>query len=207
MPCRDDKGPSDPAANMRRMRFRVATAALVVAAGAADAVGRHESAYYLLVAAVPAAAIAALTALGAILDRTAAQPIDRVLAVLSALVLPFLLLATAVRAPLVAEVPPPAIAITGLVACLGVLSLQAVVVAASLLGGPRLTQPGYNGRAAAASRARSINGWTKTNEPTGTPSETATATTSSGARGGEPPATPGRSRGSGRVHIASATRR
>src|SRR5918999_910646 len=197
MPCRDDKGPSDPAANMRWMRFRVATAALVVAAGAADAAGLHESAYYLLVAAVPAAAIAALTALGAILDRSAAEPTDRLLAVLSALVLPFLLLATAVRAPLVAEMPPPAIAITGLVGCLAVLSLQAVVVAASILGGDR-----YNGSAAAASRARSISGWTKTKEPMVTASAAATATTSSGSRGGEPPATTGRSRGSGRGHIA-----
>jgi hypothetical protein len=192
---------------MRRMRFRVATAALVVGAGIADAGGMHEPAYYLLVAAVPAAAIAALTALGAIVDRTAAAPTDRVLAALSALALPFLLVATAVRAPLVAEVPPPAIAITGLVGCLAVLSLQAVVVAATILGGARVTQPGYNGSEAAASRARSINGWTKTNEPIVTASEAPTATTSNGSRGGEPPATAGRSRGSGRVHIASATRR
>jgi hypothetical protein len=184
------------------MRFRVATAALVVGAGVADAAGSHAPAYYLLVAAVPAAAIAALTALGAILDRTAAEPTDRLLAVLSALVLPFLLLATAVRAPLVADVPPPAVAITGLVGCLAVLSLQAVVVAASILGGER-----YNGSAAAASRAKSISGWTKMNEPTVTASEAATATTSSASRGGEPPATAGRSRGSGRVHIASATRK
>jgi len=187
---------------MRRMRFRVATAALVVAAGVADAAGMHETAYYSLVAAVPAAAIAALTALGAILDHSAAAPTDRLLAVLSALVLPFLLLATAVRAPLVAEVPPPAIAITGLVGCLAVLSLQAVVVAATLLD-----RSLYSGSAAAASRARSINGWTNRNEPIVIPSEAATAVTRSGSRGGEPPATAGRSRGSGRVHIASATRR
>jgi xanthosine utilization system XapX-like protein len=184
------------------MRFRVATAALVVGAGIADAAGAHAQAYYLLVAAVPAAAIAALTALGAVLDRTAAAPTDRVLAILSGLVLPFLLLATAVRAPLASEVSPPAIAITGLVGCLAVLSLQAVVVAAALLERSR-----HSGSAAAASRARSINGWTKTNEPTVTPSEAATATTSNGSRAGEPPATAGRSRGSGRVHIASATRR
>src|ERR687891_429183 len=162
------------------MRFRVATAALVVAAGAADAAGLHESAYYLLVAAVPAAAIAALTALGAVLDRSAAAPTDRLLA----------------------EVPPPAIAITGLVGCLAVLSLQAVVVAATLLD-----RSLYSGSAAAASRARSIKRWTNRNEPIVTPSDAATAVTRSGSRGGEPPATAGRSRGSGRVHIASATRR
>jgi hypothetical protein len=167
---------------MRRMRFRVATAALVVAAGIADALGMHESAYYLLVAAVPAAAIAALTALGAILDRTAAAPTDRLLAVLSALVLPFLLLATAVRAPLVAEVPPPAIAITGLVGCLAVLALQAVVVAATLLD-----RSLYSGSAAAASRARSITGSTAMNVATVIARHAATVPWRSQSRGGEPP--------------------
>ena len=119
------------------MMLRVATAALVAGAAAADAAGAHELAYYLLVAAVPAAAVAALSAFGAILDGSAAEPADRTLAVLSALVLPFLLLATAVRAPLVPDVPPPAVGASALVGCLGVFALQALVVAASQLVGTR----------------------------------------------------------------------
>ena len=91
------RGASDPAAKVRAMRLRLATAALAVGALCADSAGAHGLAYYLLVAAVPVAALAALTGLGAILDGSAAEPADRGLAALSALVLPFLLLAATTR--------------------------------------------------------------------------------------------------------------
>jgi hypothetical protein len=112
------------------MSLRLATAILVVAAFAADAAGEHSLAYYALVASVPAAALAALLALGAILDGSAAEPADRVSASLAAVLLPCLLLATAVRAPLVVDAPPPAVGVAAMLGCLAVLALQGLVAAA-----------------------------------------------------------------------------
>ena len=115
------------------MRLRLAAATLVLAALLADGAGEYGLAYYALVAAVPVAAIAALYGLGAVLDGSAAEPLDRVSLALSALGLPLLLLATALRAPLVGEGPPPRLGVTVLVPCLAVLVLQAVLTGASAL--------------------------------------------------------------------------
>jgi len=108
---------------------RLLTVALVLAAALADAAGAHSLAYYTLVAAVPVGAVAALLALGAILDGSAAEPVDRGLAALSALVLPFVLLGTAVRAPLLVDGPPPAIGVTCVVVCLVLFAAQALLAA------------------------------------------------------------------------------
>ena len=108
---------------------RLLTVALVIAAALADAAGGHSLAYYALVAAVPVGAVAALLALGAILDGSAAEPVDRGLAALSALVLPFVLLGTAVRAPLLVDGPPPAIGVTCVVVCLVLFAAQALLAA------------------------------------------------------------------------------
>ena len=135
------EGPSGPVANMRAMSLRLVTVALVLAAVCADVSGEHALAYYALVAAVPAAAVAALAALGAILDHTAAEPADRASAILCALLLPFLLLATAVRAPLLAEGPPPAVGVAAVVCCLGILALQGLVAAAVVVERTRLGVP------------------------------------------------------------------
>ncbi len=124
------------------MSLRTATAALVLGAFAADVSGAHALAYYALVAAVPAGALAALLALGAIHDGSAAEPADRASAALAAVLLPFLLLATAVRAPLLADGPPPAAGIVAILCCLGVLALQGLVVAAVAVERLRVGQLG-----------------------------------------------------------------
>ena len=82
------------------MTTRLASVCLVLGAALADAAGQHALAYYALVAAVPVVAVAALSGLGDVLDGSAAEPHDRGIALLSALALPFVLLGTAVRAPL-----------------------------------------------------------------------------------------------------------
>jgi hypothetical protein len=89
------------------MTMRLASVLLVVGAALADAVGSHSLAYYALVVAVPLVALAALSALGDVLDGTAAEPHDRGMA--ASPPLPLVLLAAAVRAPLLADGPPPAI--------------------------------------------------------------------------------------------------
>ena len=104
---------------------------LVASAALADAAGAHGFAYYALVAAVPVSAVAALCAIGYVLDGSAATPRDRSLAVLSALTSALVLLAAASRAPLVEGAPPPAIGVGAVVACLALHALHALLAAAS----------------------------------------------------------------------------
>ena len=106
---------------------RLATVALVLLAALADTADAHALAYYALVASVPLGAVAALLALGAVLDGNAPTPLDRTLAALSAAALPFLVLGTAVRAPLLAGGPPPAVGVTCVVACLALFAVQALL--------------------------------------------------------------------------------
>ena len=112
---------------MRVVNLRLLTIGLVLGAAPADGLGGHELAYYLLVPAIPIGAIVALDALGSVLDRSAAEPLDRVLAALSAAALPFLLLGTAVRAPLLENRPPPTIGITCIVVCLAIFAVQGLL--------------------------------------------------------------------------------
>ena len=123
------------------MTMRLASVALVLGAAIADAAGQHGVAYYALVAAVPAVALAALWALGDVLDGSAALPQDRAAAVLTALALPFVLLGTAVRAPLLEEGPPPAIGVTAVVVALALFAAQALVVATTVPRRVAATEP------------------------------------------------------------------
>jgi len=109
------------------MTLRLASVGLVLGAALADATGHHALAYYFLVTAVPVVAVAALSALGDVLDGSAAEPHDRGIAMLSALALPFVLLGTAVRAPLLAEGPPPVIGVTAVMLALAIFAIQALV--------------------------------------------------------------------------------
>ena len=109
------------------MTLRLASVGLVLGAALADATGHHALAYYFLVTAVPVVAVAALSALGDVLDGSAAEPHDRGVAMLSALALPFVLLGTAVRAPLLTEGPPPVIGVTAVMMALAIFAIQALV--------------------------------------------------------------------------------
>ena len=111
------------------MTLRLASISLVLGAALADAAGEHSLAYYALVAAVPVVAVTALSGLGDVLYGSAAEPHDRGIAMLSALALPFVLLGTAVRAPLLSEGPPPAIGVTVVVLALVIFAVQALVTA------------------------------------------------------------------------------
>jgi hypothetical protein len=113
------------------MTMRLGSVSLVLGGAIADAAGQHALAYYALVAAVPVVALAALSALGDVLDGTATLPHDRAAAVLTALALPFVLLGTAVRAPLLADVPPPAIGVSAVVVALALFALQALIAASA----------------------------------------------------------------------------
>lgn len=114
------------------MILRLASIALVLGAALADATGHHALAYYALVTAVPVVAVTALSGLGDVLDGSAAEPHDRGIALLSALALPFVLLGTAVRAPLLSDGPPPAIGVTAVVLALAIFAVQALVTATTV---------------------------------------------------------------------------
>lgn len=114
------------------MGTRFASALLVVGATLADAAGEHALAYYALVAAVPLAAVAALCAVGNVLDGSAAGPLDRRLTVLSGLAASLVLLAAAARAPLVEGASPPALGVAAVVSCLAVFALQAFIAATTI---------------------------------------------------------------------------
>jgi hypothetical protein len=104
--------------------------ALLVLAGIGDAAGLHQLSFFLLVCAVPAAAIAALVVLDA--SFTSGGAVRRLAyAWLNGLALVFLLVATAARAPARGDVPR--VAVSAFVACLLVLAAEALVA-----GGPTL---------------------------------------------------------------------
>jgi hypothetical protein len=114
---------------------RLLPVALVVSAAAADARELHEVAFYLLVAAVPAAAVSALSLFGDALDLPGDGAV-RLQAALGALGLVLVLVAAAIRGQNpVTEVPP--VAATALVACLSVFGLQTVAALAWPLAASR----------------------------------------------------------------------
>ena len=114
------------------MAARSLPAALAFIAVLADARGRHELAYWLVVAAVPAAAAGALTLFGALAEvapRTDEEAELRVLTTFAAIAAGLVVLAAAVRSPARLDVTVPALGTSALVAALSLYCLQALVVA------------------------------------------------------------------------------
>jgi hypothetical protein len=109
------------------MGRRAAPVGLVIAAAAADAAGAHGLAFYALLLAVPASAVAALDAFGRVLDAST----DHVHLVLWTLVLALVVAGAAVRAPAVTEGAVPALARSALLGCLAVFCVQAAVAVAA----------------------------------------------------------------------------
>ena len=101
---------------------------LVLAATAADGAGAHGVAFYALLLAVPAAAVAAFDALGHVLDSAR----DHLHLLLWTTVLALVVVGAAVRASAVAG-GVPSLARTTLLACLGVFCVQAAAAVASEL--------------------------------------------------------------------------
>ena len=95
----------------------------MIAAAAADGAGAYGLAFYALLLAVPAAAVAALDAFGNVLDG--AQ--NHLHALLWSAVLALVVVGAAVRAPAVTEGAVPALARSALLACLAVFCVQAAV--------------------------------------------------------------------------------
>ena len=111
------------------MARRAIPVGLVIAAAAADGAGSHQIAFYALLLAVPAAAVAALDAFGRVLDGAD----EHLHALLWTIVLGLVVVGCAVRASAVG--PVPSLARSALLACLAVFCVQAAVSAARELRG------------------------------------------------------------------------
>jgi len=113
------------------MTRRAIPVGLVIAAAAADGAGAHGFAFYALLLAVPAAAVAALEAFGHVLDGAN----EHLHALLWTVVLALVVVGAAARAPAVTEGAVPGLARSALLACLAIFCVQAAVAAAAELRG------------------------------------------------------------------------
>ena len=182
-------------------------AGLVVTTAVADLASAPELAFYVLVAAVPAAAAAALSAYGDLVEGDDSEAWAKAQALLAAAVLGLMVLGAAARSPALGEHAVPAVGRSALVCCLALLLIQVVGsgVAEAIHG--RRGRRRYSAIDAAAFSASSISGWTAKNEPTVTTRAAATAVERSRSRGGEPPAGASWSSAEGRMYIARTTAR
>jgi hypothetical protein len=114
---------------------RLTAVALILGAATADAAGAHGLAFYLLLAAVVACAVAALGSLTAVLDRP--NEVVTLQAILWGLCLLFVVVGCAARSPAVqaGEVPRPAV--SALSAALVVLAVKSSLWAWTIVR-PRL---------------------------------------------------------------------
>jgi hypothetical protein len=116
-------------------------AALVLSATVADSLARPGLAFYALLAAVPFAAIAALSALGAVLDRSS-EARDEALGGLQTLLwtaaLGLIVAATSARSGVLDGAPAAGYAEPALLACVGALALESLVAAVAYARRPVL---------------------------------------------------------------------
>ena len=119
------------------MGRRLLPGLLAVLAAVADSRGSHGLAFDALIAAVPFAAVGALTTFGRYLERRD-ESLTLAQAVLWAVALTLLLLSCAVRSPATQLHELPPLAWTALMGCLGVFGLKAVLAAWPYLGSSTL---------------------------------------------------------------------
>lgn len=112
------------------MTRRALPVALVLAAAVFDSLARPGFAFYALLAAVPLAAVAALTALGELLDgaqRAYDHGCAALQTVLWAAAVVLIVSATSARAGVLDGAPAASFARPALIACLGTLALESLV--------------------------------------------------------------------------------
>jgi hypothetical protein len=105
----------------------VLPAALLVAAVAADGSGAHGFAFYLVLAAIPAVAVAALTCFGELVEGSADAEAGALYVGLTALALVLLVVAAAVRSNAVGHGAVPPLGVSAGVGALSLLGLQVLI--------------------------------------------------------------------------------
>lgn len=109
------------------MSRRLSAVAPILGAALADAAGAHGLAFYALLAAVPACALAALSSLAEMLER--ASEVATLQALLWGLCLAFVVVGAAARSPALHTDVLPALAVSTLRAALVVLAVKASLAA------------------------------------------------------------------------------
>jgi hypothetical protein len=115
------------------MARRALPVGLVLAAALADVRDLHVLAFYLLVAAVPAMAVSALSFFGELVETpggAAGETAARLQAFFAALGLALTVVAAAARGQSALESGVPALGVSALVGCLGVFAIQGVLTLA-----------------------------------------------------------------------------
>jgi hypothetical protein len=115
------------------MSMRLLAIALTGAAALADAGDHGSVALLLLLAAIPAAAIGALLALGDLLERDGGDGLGWLQLALTALAGVLVVASCALRGPLLPPGQAPALAVSVLVAALGLHAFQGALAAAAAL--------------------------------------------------------------------------
>src|SRR4051812_27150049 len=112
------------------MLARAAAIALTLGAALADSGGAHTAAFYLLLGAVPAASVAALAALGDLVEAGyPPRPSEVVQTLLSLLVTVLVVVTTAARSTALLSGHVPQVAVSALVGCIVLFAVQGVVAA------------------------------------------------------------------------------
>src|SRR4051812_22281962 len=116
------------AANSRPMLAKAAALTLIIAAAAADSAGAHASAFYLLLGAVPASSVAALAALGDLVEAgfpvRGSQVAQTLLSLLATVLV---VVTTAARSTALLSGHVPRVAVSALVGSLVLYALQGVI--------------------------------------------------------------------------------
>jgi hypothetical protein len=120
-------GPSDADANLSHVRRSAISAALVLGAVVAAGAGARAAALYLVLAAIPAVAIAALAHFGELVEGSADAEAGAVYVGLSSLALVLLVLGAAVRSHTLPDEAVPALGLSTLVGALLLLTVQLAV--------------------------------------------------------------------------------
>ena len=126
------------------MARRALPVGLVLAAALADVREMHPLAFYLLVAAVPAMAVSALSFFGDLVEtpgRAAGEAAARLQAFFAALGLALIVLAAATRGQSALETGVPPLGVSALVGCLAVFALQGLVTLAEQAAGKTSREP------------------------------------------------------------------
>jgi hypothetical protein len=121
------EGPSDAGANVSRVRRSAISSALVLGAVVAAGAGARAAAFYLVLAAIPAVAIAALSHFGELVEGSADAEAGAIYVGLSTLALILLVLGAAVRSHTLADQAVPALGLSTLVGALVLLAVQLAV--------------------------------------------------------------------------------
>ena len=112
---------------MSRVRRSAISSALVLGAVVAASAGSRAAAFYLVLAAIPAVAIAALSHFGELVEGSADAEAGAIYVGLSALALVLLVLGAAVRSHTLADQAVPALGLSTLVGALVLLTVQLAV--------------------------------------------------------------------------------